>query len=176
MEAPPPGPVVQRARPARPPLAIPDAPGWAPLAARPPPAGGVPGTPLDRSLPGDQPRLESPRAIPSPRGPRARSARAGSAFEAADPCTAHAHRPTDADSGTSERDSIRPVGDLSGSWCDALPEPNPAGKDRFVIARGPDGLSGRPSQASPKPWRRMNGPKLWRSGTEYWRALSSDQP
>src|SRR5207253_759082 len=30
--------------------------------------------------------------------------------------------------------------------------------------------------ASAKPWRRTNGPKLWRSGTEYWRALSSDQP
>src|SRR5262249_40614258 len=27
-----------------------------------------------------------------------------------------------------------------------------------------------------KPWRRTNGPKWWRSGTEYWRALSSDQP
>ncbi len=32
------------------------------------------------------------------------------------------------------------------------------------------------SQARPKPWRRMNGPKLCRSGTEYCRALSSDQP
>jgi hypothetical protein len=30
--------------------------------------------------------------------------------------------------------------------------------------------------ARPKPWRRTKGPKLWRSGTEYWRALSSDQP
>ncbi len=30
--------------------------------------------------------------------------------------------------------------------------------------------------ARPSPWRRMNGPTLWRSGTEYWRALSSDQP
>ena len=34
----------------------------------------------------------------------------------------------------------------------------------------------RPPHASEKPWLRMNGPKLWRSGTEYWRALSSDQP
>lgn len=31
-------------------------------------------------------------------------------------------------------------------------------------------------QARPKPWRRMKGPKLWRSGTEYCRALSSDHP
>src|SRR5688572_8045148 len=39
-----------------------------------------------------------------------------------------------------------------------------------------DDLHGRLPQCRPKPWRRMNGPKLWRSGTEYWRALSSDQP
>ena len=31
-------------------------------------------------------------------------------------------------------------------------------------------------QRSPNPCPRMNGPKLWRSGTEYWRALSSDHP
>jgi hypothetical protein len=31
-------------------------------------------------------------------------------------------------------------------------------------------------QASAKPWLRTKGPKLWRSGTEYCRVLSSDQP
>ncbi len=47
------------------------------------------------------------------------------------------------------------------------------------VDAGPLGSAGRSAargQASPKPWRRMNGPKLCRSGTEYWRALSSDQP
>jgi len=53
-----------------------------------------------------------------------------------------------------------------------------AGGATLYLNRGRErrGVSARPGQASPKPWRRMNGPKLWRSGTEYWRALSSDQP
>ena len=37
-------------------------------------------------------------------------------------------------------------------------------------------LVNRSGQIRSKPWPRMNGPKLWRSGTEYWRALSSDHP
>ena len=50
-------------------------------------------------------------------------------------------------------------------------------RNQVFLARGTGTRSaGGGAQASPKPCPRTKGPKLWRSGTEYCRALSSDQP